>query len=178
MVTANLTLGLVLVLAGCDGDRSPDATVSPPPAGASASSTSPQEAAKAKALAAYIGMWQAMARAGQVADPDAPALRQHADGDALRGIVAALVTYHETGVVTRGAPVLNPRVDSLYPPDEPTEANVVDCADSSNWTKHKKSTGELVSADPRGRRRITALVRLIGDAWKVARFDTGDIGSC
>jgi hypothetical protein len=41
-----------------------------------------------------------MAKAGEVPDPDAVELRRYADGDALRGIVGALVTYRETGVVT------------------------------------------------------------------------------
>jgi hypothetical protein len=139
---------------------------------------SPRAAAEAKAIAAYNAMWQAMAKAGEVPDPDAPELRQYADGDALRGIVGALVTYRETGVVTRGAPVTTPRVESVSPSENPTQVDLVDCGDSTNWTTHKKSTGELIKEDPRGRRRITASVRLVGDTWKVNKFDAGAIGSC
>jgi len=176
-VIASLAAGLVLAAAGCGSDESPDGTPSPSPQPA-VTSTSPRAAAEAKAIAAYNAMWQAMAKAGEVPDPDAPELRQYADGDALRGVVGALVTYRETGVVTRGAPVTTPRVDSVSPSDNPTQVDLVDCGDSTNWTTHKKSTGELIKEDPRGRRRITASVRLVGDTWKVNKFDAGAIGSC
>jgi hypothetical protein len=119
-----------------------------------------------------------MAKAGEVPDPDAQELRQYADGDALRGIVGALVTYRETGVVTRGAPATNARVENVSPPANPTEVHLIDCGDSTNWTKHEKSTGELIKDDPRGRRRITAVVKRIDDEWKVIKFEAGAIGSC
>ncbi len=167
---------LAFAATGCGSDApgsAPSVSASGPPTTAST-----RAAAEAQAIAAYNGMWQSMARAGEVPDPDALQLRQHADGEALRGIVGALVTYRETGIVTRGAPVTNPRVESVSPSDSPTEVNLVDCGDSTNWTKHKKPTGELMKDDPRGRRRITAVVRLAGDTWKVAKFDAGEIGSC
>jgi hypothetical protein len=41
-----------------------------------------------------------------------------------------------------------------------------------------KSTGELVPDDPRGRRRITAVVKLVGNTWKVTTLDAEEIGSC
>ncbi|WP_307970365.1 hypothetical protein [Salinispora arenicola] len=119
-----------------------------------------------------------MAKAGEVPDPDAAELRQYAADRALARIVSVLVTYRETGVVTRGGPVTNPRVTGATPADAPTEVTVADCGDSTNWTKHKKATGELIEDDPRGRRSITAVVKSFDGSWKVVSFDVGDIGSC
>lgn len=181
---APLRLALVVVLVtavaalgGCGAKHSPSsaATASVP---ARASAPSAREAAEDRAVAAYRGLWLSMAQAGEVPDPDAPELRQYATGDALARVVSALVTYKETGVVTRGAPVINPRVASVSPADSPTQVNLVDCGDSTNWTKHKKPTGELVANDPRGRRTITAVVKVVDGVWKVTSFDVGDIGSC
>ncbi|GAB3160699.1 hypothetical protein GCM10027290_66990 [Micromonospora sonneratiae] len=119
-----------------------------------------------------------MAKAGELPDPEALELRQYAAGRALARIVDVLFTYGETGVVTRGAPVLNARVKDASPSDTPAEVTVVDCADSTNWTKHKKATGELIEDDPRGRRSITGVVKPVDGSWKVVSFDVGDIGSC
>lgn len=119
-----------------------------------------------------------MAKAGEVPDPDAPELRQYAADRALARIVDVLFAYRETGVVTRGAPVMNARVTGGSPADAPTEVAVADCADSTNWTKHKKASGELIEDDPRGRRTITAVVKPVDGSWKVVSFDVGDIGSC
>ncbi len=129
-------------------------------------------------MAAYVGMWQAMAKAGQVPDPDAPELREFAADRALARIVDVIFTYRETGVVTRGAPVTNARVTGVSPAEAPTEVTAADCGDSTNWTKHKKATGELIEDDPRGRRNITAVVKIVDGSWKVVSFDVGDIGSC
>lgn len=129
-------------------------------------------------MSAYDGMWQAMATAGQVPDPDAPELRRYATGDALARVVAALASYRENGQVTRGRPVSHASVASATPPDDPTEVNIVDCGDSTNWTTHTKATGELISPDPRGRRRITAVVKKIDGSWKVAAFNVRELGSC
>ncbi|WP_433531007.1 hypothetical protein ACQPYA_02450 [Micromonospora sp. CA-263727] len=158
-----------------DGGESTPSTQATTPASAPASEA---PSAQQEALASYVGMWQAMAKAGEFPDPDAPELRRYAADRALARIVDVLFTYRETGVVTRGAPVLNARTTGASPADEPTEVTVADCADSTNWTKHKKTTGELIEDDPRGRRNITAVVKPIDGSWKVVSFDVGDIGSC
>src|SRR3954470_2830093 len=90
-----LAMWVMLVLAaGCDSGRSPAAPVSTAP-GASSTSMSPRAAAEAQAIAAYDGMWQAMAKAAEVPDPDAPEVRQYAAEDALARVVGALVAYRE-----------------------------------------------------------------------------------
>jgi hypothetical protein len=176
-----LVVGLVAMsvalVAGC-GPAKPDRKPTPAPSPSVSPSVSARAAAERDALVAYSAMWQAMAKAGEVPDPDAPELRQYAADQALARIVSALFTYRQTGVVTHGAPTTNPRVSDASPADAPTEVKVIDCADSTNWTKHKKATGELIKDDPRGRRNITAVVKSVDGTWKVTSFDVGDIGSC
>ncbi|WP_433615354.1 hypothetical protein ACQP2P_11340 [Dactylosporangium sp. CA-139114] len=164
-------------VAGCNGGKS-SGTRPPSPSASASPSPDARAVADRDALAAYTAMWQAMAKAGEVPDPDAPELRQYAADRALARIVAVILTYQQTGVVTRGAPVTNARVTGATPADAPTEVTVADCGDSTNWTKHKKATGELIQDDLRGRRNITAVVRSIDGSWKVVSFDVGDIGSC
>lgn len=174
-LVAGLVAAFVLLVTGC-GSNKPGGAPTPSPS--ATPSLGPRAVAERDALAAYIGMWQAMAKAGEVPDPDAPELRQHAADRALARLVSVLVTYRETGVVTRGAPITSARVTGASPADAPTEVTIADCGDSTNWTKHKKATGELIQDDPRGRRNITAMVKPIDGSWKVVSFDVGDIGSC
>lgn len=167
----------MLLTAACDSGESGGSATTTGAATPSTSSAGPS-GEEQDALAAYVGMWQAMAKAGEVPDPDAPELRQYAAERALARIVDVLFTYRETGVVTRGAPVMSARVTGGSPADAPTEVTLADCADSTNWTKHRKTTGELIEDDPRGRRNITAVVKPVDGSWKVVSFDVGDIGSC
>jgi len=179
--TRRLVVGFVtafvLLASGCSSDK-PTKTPTKTPSPSASPSLGPRAVAERDALAAYTGMWLAMGKAAEVPDPDAPELRQHAAETALARLVSVLVTYRETDVVTRGAPIVNARVSGATPADAPTEITVADCGDSTNWTKHKKSTGELIKDDPRGRRNITAVVKPVDGSWKVVSFDVGDIGSC
>ncbi|WP_162561558.1 hypothetical protein [Salinispora mooreana] len=171
-VMAGLAIGGLLVGAGCSGESGSDAEA--PSATAPASPSSTLVAAEQDAITAYNALWQSMAKAGEIPDPDAPELRQYASGDALTRVVRALVTYRETGVVTRGRPVNDPSVVSATA----TEVKLADCGDSTNWTTHTKSSGEPIEEDPRGRRRITATVNLAENAWEVTSFHLEEIGSC
>lgn len=175
--TAVVLLSTVVAVVACSPRTSPPTRV-PSSASGQPSTPSRRAAAEAQALAAYDGMWQAMAKAGEVPDPDAPELRQHATGDALARVVGALVNYGENGQVTRGRPVSHASVASATPAEDPTEVNVVDCDDSTNWTTHNRATGAQISPDPRGRRHITAVVKKIDGTWKVTTFEVGEIGSC
>ena len=176
LAVGSFAVALVFIAVGCDSGT----PAAPPSATATSGPATPsmQAAAKAQAIAAYDGMWQAMAKAGEVPDPDAPELRQYAADNALARVVGALVNYRENGQVTRGAPVTHASVVSAAPADDPTEVNIVDCGDSTNWTTHNKATGAQISPDPRGRRHITAVVKKIDGTWKVTTFDVGGIGSC
>jgi hypothetical protein len=166
----------VLAIAGCSKNQGKRATPIRNPSPSSSSDSRTQ--AEREALAAYTGMWAAMAKAGQTANPDEPELRRYATGDALALLVGTLVGYRDRGLVTRGQPTTTPRVTALTPQSAPTEASVVDCGDSTGWTTHNAKTGEQIKDDPRGRRRITASVKVVDAIWKVANVEIGEIGSC
>jgi hypothetical protein len=179
ITTVCLVAALALAAAGCTSTDEATPPPSPSPTSASPSATlSPRQSAEAQAMDAYNKLWQATAQAGTVPDPDAPALREYATGDALALIVGVMVSYREKGVVTRGVPVTNPRVTSVDPADAPTQVNLLDCGDSTDWAEYDKASGKMIEGSRGGHRRITAEVRWVDGRWKVASYDIGDLGSC
>lgn len=122
-------------------------------------------------------MWDAWVESGKTSNPDAPALRAHTSGDALKLIVKELVTNQHNQHVSLGNVVLNPRVSAVKPPEAPTEATVNDCVDTSNWLNYK-AAGGLVDDVPGGRQVMTATVSLTDGAWKVSAFKLGRVGTC
>jgi hypothetical protein len=188
---AALTLLAVIVLAAGGCDRSGDSEAAPGPTGvagaasagtASAPSapppTSPVDLAKEQAVAAYLGMWQAMAKAGETSDWQAPELSRYASGSALQTITGSLYADHRNGFVSKGRPVNRPQVTSAEPPDDPTTVMISDCGDSTTWLQYR-TDGSLVDESPGGRRSITAEAKLHSDGvWRVTRFAVQGIGSC
>lgn len=149
-----------------------------PTRSAPAPSTSPVDRAKQQALAAYSGMWHAMADAGMTSDWQSPKLARYATGDALGVISRSLYTDHLNGVVTKGEPTLHPQVTSVDPPNDPTTVIVSDCGDSTNWLKYK-TNGQLLNDTPGGRQWITAEIKKQQDgSWKGTRFAVEDTGTC
>lgn len=172
-----LVAGSMLAVAACSPAKPSGAVIAAASPSATAS-LDPGAVAEREALAAYAGMWLAMAKAGEVPDPDAPELRRYAADEALAAIVGALVTYREAGLVLRGTPITNAHITGANPAEAPTEVMVADCGDSTSWTTHNQATGEMIKDDPRGRRYITAVIKPIAGFWKVVSFEVGDIGSC
>lgn len=151
------------------------ATASP---SVSPSPTSPAEIAGQRAVAAYVGLWQAMAEASHTSNWQSPELVRYASGSALQVASGILYADHYNGLVARGAPVLHPKVTSVSPPEAPKTVMVVDCADSSNWLRYR-TAGPAFTDEPGGRRAITSEVRLHEDgSWKVTRFAVQGLGSC
>jgi hypothetical protein len=106
-----------------------------------------------------------------------PALPRHAAGMALQLIIDSLRKDKQDGVVTRGQPVLNPRVREASPVTRPTRVTVEDCGDDSSWLKYRAS-GELKNDVPGGRREMHAIVRNLDGVWKVVDFTVEATGSC
>lgn len=187
--TAVRVLVAALVVAGCgsDGGGSSEPTAgsstgaAPTPAASeSAVAVDPVAAAERAVLAAYRGMWAAYQRAGQppTADPDRPGLRRYAAGDALGVLTDGLTGYREDGLVFTGEVVLSPEVTDLWPADDPVQATVQDCADSSG-SQVVRADGEPYEDEPGGRRLITADVEDVGEGtWKVTSFAVQPVGSC
>jgi hypothetical protein len=176
---AGLCAALALsVSLGCSGGGGPDSpTGTRASAPALPSPTSTTAAAKAEALDAYRGMWQDMVVAARTSDYQSPLLARHATGSALRQLVDSLYAAQQQGVVTKGQPVLHPRVGESDLNARPARVVVEDCGDSRNWLQYKKS-GEPANDQPGGNRHISADVRLVNGSWKVFDFRVREIGSC
>lgn len=127
-------------------------------------------------LNGYRKMWEAFAEAGKTANPDAPALRDYAIGDALDTITSTLSQMREGGTVILGDLKIDPKVESLDPVADPTTATVTDCVNDENWREHKAS-GELANDTPGGRHRTTATVDLAIE-WKVSSLTIEAPGTC
>lgn len=180
-----LVSALVVTTGGCTDGKTEGVAATSRPAGHPAStpastppsplpSTSPEVAA---ALDAYRGMWADMVIASRTSDYRSPLLAQHATGSALRQIVHSLYLDHKKGLVSRGEPVLHPRVGSADLASAPMRVVVEDCADSRNWLLQKKSGG-LADDTPGGNRHISADVRGGATGWKVVDFQVREVGSC
>lgn len=131
------------------------------------------------AVAAYLEMWSDFTTAGHTSDWQSPLLSQHATAYALQTLEKGLYLDHKDGVVTKGAPVLHPKVKSATPAAQPTLVLVSDCGDSSHWLKYVTETGKRASKGPGGRQAITAEVRRQPDgSWKVDQFAVEGVGSC
>ncbi|WP_297537981.1 hypothetical protein [Amycolatopsis sp.] len=139
---------------------------------------SPVDKAKQDALAAYNGMWQDFVAVGTTSDWQSPKLGQYATGIALTNLSRGLYADHYNGLVTKGAPVLNPSVSSVEPPNDPKKIIVTDCGDSTHWLKYRADTGQLADT-PGGRHLINAIVEKQSDgSWKVSDYGVHDLGTC
>lgn len=176
--------GLLLLAgatAGCTEDRQPERGNASSPAPVPSLRAPSQDAsstADARAIAAYRGMWNAYAAAGEVADPTHGDLAQYATGDALESLTGALDGYRRKEQVMKGRPVMNPRVASRSPGNPIRQVEVEDCADSTHWLVYDKS-GALADDEPGGRRSIGATVKDTGGGvWKVSLFGVREVGTC
>jgi hypothetical protein len=136
-------------------------------------------AARTEALATYRAMWQDWVVAGRTADYRAPALADHAAGQALRLLVGGLREANQRGVVIKGEPLLHPKVTALKPSSaRPSAAEITDCLDSTRWLSFNKRTGKLQDDTPGGHRRVTATVGHIAGNWKVTVLTVRGLGTC
>jgi hypothetical protein len=122
-------------------------------------------------------MWDAFVEAGKTSDPDAPALRTYADGEALKLIVSSLLVNRQQNRVTLGELSIDPKVTDVKPPDAPAEVSILDCVNDEKWLV-RKASGGLADDVPGGRHHATATVTRTGDTWKVVSFELGRSGTC
>lgn len=169
-----LLAGGALLMGACDqastqGTSSPDGT----------SVVQAANPARANAVSAYRAMWDGFAVAGTTADSGSELLGQHAAGAALDKLKRSLQSDREKGLVTRGKPVLDPKVSAADPADDPRKITITDCGDSTNWLKYRKDSGMLANDVPGGRRLIKASVEKQADGtWKVSDYGVHEVGSC
>ena len=147
-------------------------------ASGSSPSALPKEVARTQATAAYVGMWQDMARAARTSDWKSPSLARHATGEALSAISRGMYADHRNGLVTKGAPKNYPKVSAAVPEANPTTVMISDCGDSTHWLRYRRDTGRLADGEVGGRQAITAEVKKADGAWRVSRFAVRGVGSC
>jgi hypothetical protein len=129
-------------------------------------------------LESYRGMWAAFVEAGRTSDWQSATLGRYATGLALTNLTRGLYADNLNKLITKGEPVLSPAVASVEPSDDPIKVLVSDCADSTNWLKHRSSDGSLADT-PGGRRLINAVVeRQTDKSWKVSDFGVQKVGTC
>lgn len=176
--------GLLLVMASCAAPATRAPAPEPVPAPSVAVSVVPArsaaDAAGQAAVAAYVGMWQAMARAGQTADWRSPELDHYATGLAHASITRSLYADHLDHVVTRGAPTNAPVVRSVQLEWNPARVLIEDCGDSTNSLKYHQGTDQLAGEGPGGGHRAihAEVLRQPDGTWRVNRFAVQGMGTC
>jgi hypothetical protein len=149
------------------GGPHPSSTTTPP---ATASMT-------AKVVSDYRTMWADLVIAARTSNYQSKLLPQHATGDALSLLVQGLATDRALGIVTKGQPMLEPRVSSLTPAADSTKASITDCFDNTSWIEYK-TNGTLQKNAAGGRRSTTADLVRTGGTWKVAELTIQKTGTC
>lgn len=176
VAVASVMTGVVActLASGCSGSpKKPVATAIT----ATASPTSRASAASLGALAAYNGMiadWVEVAKTSNYQDPT---LTRHTSGAALSRLIRIVAAAQAAGVVSKGQPTGTAKVVQLTPPDAPTQAVVVACADDTNWLEYR-TDGTLLPGGPGGRHHVEVQVQNIDGAWKVTKFNFQPVGTC
>jgi hypothetical protein len=160
--------------AGCSASpKKPAATAIP----ATASPTNPATAATLGALAAYNGMiadWVEVAKTSNYQDPT---LTRHTSGTALSRLIRIVAAAQAAGVVSKGQPTGTAKVVQLTPANAPTQAEVIACADDTNWLQYELD-GSRVPGGPGGRHHVEVQVQNFNGVWKVTHFDFQPVGTC
>jgi hypothetical protein len=129
------------------------------------------------AIAAYRGLWNAYVANLSHPNPNDPALRQYASGDALKVFVSGLTSVKNQGLAGKGTLVLNPKQNDIELQDSSPLVGIGDCMDTAA-THLYKIDGSSYHDTPGGHRRVAAQVRLIAGVWKVTEIAVYGVGSC
>jgi hypothetical protein len=183
LVRGGVAVTGVLVMASCGAQGATSSSNAPSlasPTWAAPPVSSPPAVATKAAVAAYVGMWRAMARAGETSDWQSLELGYYATGEALATITRSLYTDHLDKVVTRGAPTNSPVVRDAEPVNAPTKVLIEDCGDSTSWLKYYQGTDRPAgSGSGGGRRFVTAeVLRQSDGSWLVSRFAVQGLSTC
>jgi hypothetical protein len=166
---------LAVTLTAC-GSGSTSASSSTVQASSTTTAVGPVDPAAA-VLSAYRAMWADLVTAARTSAYQSPLLPQHASGNALTIFVQGLARDQLAGIVTKGQPVLDPRVTSLTPSVDPTHATLADCFDDTHWVEYKVSGG-LANNAPGGLRATTAELVMKDGVWKVTQITIDKTGTC
>ncbi|MFF4690477.1 hypothetical protein [Streptomyces sp. NPDC001307] len=127
----------------------------------------------ADALAAYRAMWDDLTVVSRTSDASSPLLDNHARGGALQLLKYGLRKSEEEGLVSKGAPKVNPEVVTAGV----DKVVLVDCVDDTGWLLYK-SNGKPKDNAPGGHLKTDATVQRFRGAWKVTDLYMHETGSC
>src|SRR5262245_53824318 len=161
---------------GCASSNAPEPVQGRSESGDAAWAPPPDDAATS-ALAVYTGMWRTWVLAARTSDSTHPELSRYARGEALRKLAVALGYNHDRGWVSRGEPVLQPRIEGISQSGKSKTVWISDCVDTSNW-RTETTTGEAAGDDVGGRRAVRAEARFDYDGWRVDDFNLWGVDSC
>jgi hypothetical protein len=157
-LAAVLTCG---VTAGCGDDPEQERDAADGGEAEATDETEPEDAGAA-AVAAYEANWQNLLDAGDPPDPDAPALAEHASGDALDNFRTRLEAYAAEGIAFRGT--YEHDAEAVEVTEE--RAVVEDCGlDQTELVVI--ATGEVAEDSDDERDGVVADLVLEDGAWKV-----------
>jgi hypothetical protein len=178
MKTLLATAGAAVMVSACES--APVVTTTSVQTGPSlSSSAAPIDTARDKAIDAYRQMWRDFAAAAETSDWQSSSLSRHATGTALNKLSQSLYGDSYRGIVTKGAPVLNPSVSNVDPANDPARVVIMDCGDSTTWLKYRRDNGSLADDKPGGRHLINSTVeKQVDGSWKVSDYGVHDVGSC
>jgi hypothetical protein len=112
---------------------------------------------------AYRKYWQEKARAYAQASVEGTELKKYAVAQAYTSAEAEVNALRSKGLVTKGTPVIAPKVTSVDTSRQVPRGSLTDCTDVSKWTLVRKSDGQAVSL-PEGR-RTKYVTRVVAEKW-------------
>ena len=173
---AALTVVALLAIAGCT-DARPDTAATNSPTTPAPSPTSltpdPEASAEAEVLAAYRGFWAAATWAEAHPNRRHPALSKYAADKALAAEQATIVLYRQQGIVSRGAPKLEPTIVAIAINRDPATALIRDCVDVTNVRASYRSTGKSALAPSKSFRHVaTARATTFNGHWMIREIST------
>ena len=166
----------LIAIAGCT-DARPDTAETTSPTTPAASATSPtpdpEASAEAEVLAAYRGFWAAATEARAHPNGRHPDLAKFATDKALAAEQATIVLYRQQGIVSRGAPKLDPTIVAIAINRDPATALIRDCVDVTNVRAFYRSTGESALAPSKSFRHVaTARATTFNGHWVIREIST------
>lgn len=171
-----LALACGLTLAGCGSGDDGAADARPTASPTITKTADPQAAEKRRVLATYQGMTDAETRTYAKAKLD-PELERYAGDKALANIKATLFQQQQDDTVMEGKVKRDPNVINDITDEE---AQITDCADSTQYKEVKKKTGEKIPYSGEQRHVVTATAQRSSaeDKWKIYSYEISRTQTC
>jgi hypothetical protein len=162
-------------------DSATDEVAAPPPSVAAPTpSSEPSGEAPTKALAAYVGYWEAYVTAAANPGNPSPDLAKFVADPMLTQLRLNLRQYRDNDIVYKGRPTWTPRATDVNTTAAPYTVVIEDCFDSAGWEPVFASTGKSAAAPGQATRYvITSTVKSFQvEGWLVVESRADRSRSC